>query len=80
MIESAAILNARILIVDDMQANVRLLELILRGHGYLSVASTMDPTAVCDLHRANHYDLILLDLQMPGLDGFGVMEGLRAIE
>ena len=79
-VDSAAILNASILIVDDLQANVRLLELILRGQGYNSVASTMDPTAVCDLHRANHYDLILLDLQMPGLDGFGVMEGLRAIE
>ena len=80
VVDSAAILNARVLIVDDMQANVRLLELILRGQGYLSVASTMDPTVVCDLHRANRYDLILLDLQMPGLDGFGVMEGLRAIE
>ena len=79
-VDSAAILNASILIVDDLPANVRLLELILRGQGYNSVASTMDPTAVCDLHRANRYDLILLDLQMPGLDGFGVMEGLRAIE
>ena len=80
VVDSAAILNAKVLIVDDLQANVRLLELILQGQGYLSVASTMDPTAVCDLHRANRYDLILLDLQMPGLDGFGVMEGLRAIE
>ena len=79
-VDSAAILNASILIVDDLPANVRLLELILRGQGYNSVASTMDPTAVCELHRANRYDLILLDLQMPGLDGFGVMESLRAIE
>ena len=80
MVDSAAILNAKVLIVDDLQANVTLLEMVLQGHGYVSVSSTMDPHAVCDLHRANRYDLILLDLNMPGLDGFGVMESLRAIE
>ena len=80
MVDSAAILNARILIVDDLPANVRLLELILRGHGYACVATTMDPSQVCGLHRDHRYDLILLDLQMPGLDGFGVMEELKTIE
>jgi DNA-binding response OmpR family regulator len=35
---------------------------------------------VCDLHRQNRYDLILLDLQMPGRDGFRVLEGLKEIE
>ncbi len=48
--------------------------------GYACIASTMDPHAVCELHRNNHYDLILLDLQMPGMDGFQVMEGLKEIE
>ena len=80
MIDAASIQNAKILVVDDLPANVRLLELILKGHGYASVASTMDPTAVYELHRANRYDLILLDLQMPGMDGFEVMEGLKTIE
>ena len=80
MISSADILNARILIVDDQEANVRLLERMLRGAGYTSVASTMDPREVCELHRKNRYDLILLDLQMPGMDGFQVMEGLKEIE
>ena len=80
MISSSDILNARVLIVDDQQANVLLLERILRGAGYASVASTMDPREVCELHRQNRYDLILLDLEMPGMDGFQVMEGLKEIE
>ena len=71
------ILNARILIVDDQEANVRLLEQMLREAGYTSVASTMDPREVFALHRKHAYDLILLDLQMPGMDGFQVIEGLK---
>jgi two-component system cell cycle response regulator len=73
-------LNASILIVDDQQANVQLLEQMLGEAGYRCITSTMDPHAVCALHRAHHYDLILLDLQMPGMDGFQVMDGLKAIE
>ena len=80
MVSTADILNAHILIVDDQEANVQLLEQMLRGAGYQRLTSTMDPFAVCDLHRANHYDLILLDLQMPGMDGFQVMEGLKEID
>ena len=40
----------------------------------------MNPQEVCALHRQNRYDLILLDLQMPGMDGFQVMEGLKTNE
>src|SRR6266568_109526 len=80
MICPADFLNAAILIVDDLEANVLLLEQMLRGAGYTRITSTRDPYAVCDLHRANHYDLILLDLRMPGMDGFQVMEGLKEIE
>ena len=71
------ILNARILIVDDLEANVCLLEQMLRSAGYECVTSTTNPEKVCELHRDNHYDLILLDLQMPVMDGFQVLEGLR---
>src|SRR5678816_3761211 len=80
MITSADILKASILIVDDQEANVSLLEQMLQEAGYVSVASTRNPHEVCKLHRKNRYSLILLDLLMPGLDGFQVMEGLKAIE
>ena len=76
-VSESEILDASILIVDDQEANVSLLEQMLREAGYARVASTTDPQEVCALHRKNHYDLILLDLQMPGMDGFQVMEGLK---
>ncbi|WP_296495485.1 response regulator, partial [Rhodoferax sp.] len=69
------ILNASILIVDDQQANVQLLERLLHDVGYSQVTSTMNPEEVCALHRKTSFDLILLDLQMPVMDGFQVMEG-----
>ena len=80
MISSSDILKTDILIVDDQEANVSLLEEMLRGAGYLSVTSTRNPHEVCELHRQHHFSLILLDLEMPGLDGFQVMEGLKAFD
>jgi len=80
MISTADILNASILIVDDQETNVQMLEQMLQEAGYRCISSTMDPRAVCALHHINHYDLILLDLQMPDMDGFQVMEGLKEIE
>ena len=80
MMSSPDILRGTILIVDDQRVNVLLLERMLGGAGYVSVASTMNPAEVCQLHRTNRYDLILLDLMMPGTDGFQVMEGLKEVE
>ncbi len=80
MPETPEILKAKILIVDDLPANVLLLERMLGEAGYEAVTSTLDPRAVHALHETNRYDLILLDLQMPGMDGFEVMEGLKDIE
>ena len=71
------ILSASILIVDDQESNVNLLDQLLSDAGYTNVASTMKPQEVCALHRKNHYDLILLDLQMPDMDGFQVIEALK---
>jgi CheY-like chemotaxis protein len=77
MLAESEILNASILIVDDQESNVILLEQLLSEAGYTAVTSTMNPLEVCALHRKHRYDLILLDLQMPGMDGFQVIEGLK---
>jgi len=74
------VLEGTVLIVDDQEVNVLLLEQMLRGAGYVSITSTTDPREVCALHLKNRYDLILLDLQMPQMDGFQVIEGLKEIE
>ena len=77
MNHTSAILQSKILIVDDQDANISLLDQLLVEAGYSNVTATMNPQEVCALHRKHAYDLILLDLQMPGMDGFQVMEGLK---
>ena len=72
--------DARILVVDDQASNVRLLELALRRGNYTDVSSTTDPRQVTALHLENRFDLIMLDLQMPMMDGFEVMKGIRALD
>lgn len=80
MISPSTIFGAKVLIVDDQEANVRLLERALQGAGYTALSTTRNPNEVCSLHREHGFDLILLDLVMPGMDGFEVMEGLKEIE
>jgi diguanylate cyclase (GGDEF)-like protein/PAS domain S-box-containing protein len=80
MISQADIRRARILVVDDQQVNVQLLEYLLKTTGYENVDSCTDPHQVADLHREKDYDLIILDLHMPGMDGFQVMEQLKPVE
>jgi DNA-binding response OmpR family regulator len=74
---SADVFGARILIVDDSLSNLRLLDATLRRGGYVAVTTTANSLEVCALHRKNRYDLILLDLQMPGMNGFEVMAALK---
>jgi PAS domain S-box-containing protein len=80
MLEVSELLNASILIVDDQEANVMLLELMLRNEGYTNITTTQDPCQVAGLHAEQQFDLILLDLQMPEMDGFEVMEALKKDE
>ncbi len=69
--------SARILLVDDQQANLDLLEAFLGDAGYTNLHCTRDPRQVCDLVRTLEPDLVLLDLHMPQMDGFEVMAALR---
>jgi diguanylate cyclase (GGDEF)-like protein/PAS domain S-box-containing protein len=71
---------AAILIVDDQAVNVQLLDYLLTNTGYTNVSSTTDPYAVAALHAERRYDLIILDLHMPGMSGFDVMEALKPLE
>jgi CheY-like chemotaxis protein len=71
--------GAKILIVDDQSSNVRLLEHTLRRAGYKDVMATTDPCTVTALHLQHRYDLILLDLQMPAMNGFAVLADLQKI-
>jgi len=80
MVTPSEILKAKILIVDDLEANITLLEQMLLQAGYQSVSSTSDPYRVCALHEKNRYDLILLDVQMPNMNGLQVIEALKEIE
>jgi PAS domain S-box-containing protein len=77
MIHADNIFHANILIVDDQESNIELLQQLLADNGYNNVHTTQKPEGVCALHRKCNFDLILLDLQMPVMDGFAVMEGLK---
>jgi CheY-like chemotaxis protein len=80
MITAADILSARILVVDDDQDALRSLEQMLTSAGYTGATVTSDPRAVAGLHRERDFDAILLDVQMPHMDGFEVMEALKPFE
>ncbi|MFP5341978.1 MAG: EAL domain-containing protein [Candidatus Limnocylindria bacterium] len=68
----------RILVLDDQIANVSLLELILRRAGHEHVAAFTDPVAAMAAFHADPPDLLLLDLHMPGRDGFSILQEIAA--
>jgi adenylate cyclase len=71
------LLETPILAVDDREENLLLLEELLRQRGYTNVTCTSDPFQVAPLHQQKQFGLILLDMQMPRLDGIGVIQQLR---
>jgi putative two-component system response regulator len=74
------VLDSKILVVDDQEANVRLLEYLLHRNGYRSVRWTTDPREVAQIYQEFNPDLVLLDLKMPHMDGVEVMKKLQEIE
>jgi len=80
MIDATDILAARILVVDDETDAARAIAEALSLNGYSSVETTQDPREVARLHAEHDYDLIVLDLHMPMMDGFEVMESLKPME
>ncbi|MBF0521166.1 MAG: response regulator, partial [Nitrospirae bacterium] len=78
--DTEQISKATILIVDDSQANVALVEKMLKAEGYKNILTTTDSRHVVDLYKLHNPDLILLDLNMPFMDGFQVMTELKKIE
>jgi two-component system cell cycle response regulator len=80
MIDRVEIRNARLLVVDDNPDNIELLLAVLAQAGYTDVSATAISADVARLHEENCYDLILLDMQMPGLNGLDVIQALRGVE
>lgn len=80
MIEKKTIKEAKILIVDDQPANVTLIEKMLDIDGYTNVISTTDPTQVETIYQEQNSDLILLDLNMPEMDGYQVLAKIREVD
>src|ERR1044071_7361277 len=71
--------GARILLVDDEQVNIAILTRVLEGAGYQNVLSTQQSTQTAALFHDFQPDLICLDLHMPVLDGFAVLEQLQTL-
>ena len=80
MIEEKTIKEAKILIVDDQPANVTLIEKMLDIDGYINVISTTDPTQVESIYLEQNSDLILLDLNMPVMNGYQVLSKVREVD
>jgi len=73
-------LGSVILIVDDQPESIEVLTEMLRDEGFTRILGTTDATKAAPLFAEHHPDLVLLDLRMPHLDGFEVMDRLRGIE
>ena len=69
--------DGTILLVDDELVNIKLLERALSGSNYRNLLSTTDPRTVLEIFQRHEIDLIILDLNMPGMDGFEVMHQIQ---
>ncbi len=74
------VLDSKILIVDDERTHLVLVERALKHGGFSAIKSTLDPREVCDIYKSFLPDLILLDIMMPHMDGFQVMDQLKELD
>lgn len=79
MISDEKIFAARILAIDDNVLNIQILKKILTEAGFINITTTTDPTRALEFYNEIKPDLILLDLNMPKMDGFAVMAQLSAL-
>ena len=79
MIDEAEVLQSRILLIDDQPANLRLLESLLQREGFSQLLSVSEPTRALALYSAFDPDLVVLDLMMPDLNGYAVLEQLSRL-
>ena len=77
--QGEAPLASRILVVDDEPANLKLLDRMLRGQGYRNIDLVSDPRQAIDTYLSGRPDIILLDINMPYLDGYAVLEKLKQL-
>jgi putative two-component system response regulator len=75
--EAKSFRDARIAVVDDEAANVELLQRILQLEGYTRILAYTDPLEFLETCRVSPPDLVLLDLRMPALDGFSVLDRMK---
>ena len=80
MITEEQFANSNILIVEDEAANVLLLERTLNGNGYKNIQSIADPRDALEIYQKFKPDIVLLDLNMPHLNGFQVMEQINGLD
>ena len=74
LIETSDILSRRILAIDDEEANVLLLRSVLEREGYSDIHTLTDPTEAAAAYAELAPDIVLLDLMMPRIDGFQLLE------
>lgn len=79
MTPSERLLEARLLLVDDEPANLALLEAVLRREGYRAIERVADPTRAVARHLEFGSDLVVLDLMMPGVDGYALLDALHRL-
>lgn len=79
LVPETTVRDARILVIDDEAANLALMRQVLAREGYRAVTTEADPQRAVDRFRALAPDLVILDLMMPGLDGFALLDALQRL-